>query len=890
MTQAYVYDIKAVGRTIYLYAIRDDKTVVLTVKDFKPFVFYALDFQDKRMATKENINSIKQHVADCLDMSVDGIKYKNLLPMYYARTRKQPYLRVEVEDPCRVGRIRSIEGVHVRECNCSVDDTVRFVSQVGIKTSGWIEYTNETLVWENGKVLQYTVPVSSIVPIESDRYAIPCILAFDIETYAHDPDVFSDSSHPEDVIFQISLIFSGSCTDHVLLTIGEAESDGTFNLISCKDELTLLSRFYSLIREYNPHIITGWNIYKFDMAYIIDRTERYLSGSIGFETNPYRSGVLPFMKGQHINRSWKSSAYGVQVIQYMEMNGRIIIDLMVYAQREVKMDSYKLDHFGEVFLKSPKVPMSYHDMFSYFKMSQEGHPDAYDKMSLVAKYCIQDSVIVSKLFDYFQVWFTITEMGSICNIPPSYVFTKGQQVKVFSQIYKYCLNNAIAVDVPDITNTLDYQGATVKRPEVGIYDYVIPYDFSSLYPTIMIAYNIDYTSLVDPSVEQFPDSDCSVIEWGEYKFRFYKHRTGILPSIAEHLLGARRDVRKKMKTLDPNSSLYKILNQRQLSYKVSCNSLYGAMGVKRGMAPLIEGAQSVTAMGRKSLEIAMDYLQNQCKAHVLYGDTDSCYVQFPNIPPEQLIPHARKIEQQIKDSGIFPKPMCLEFEGDDGIYDPFMILTKKRYIWRYLKEDGSRPRKLGTKGVMLSRRDNCKFFRDTYGEVVDMIFDKKSKNDIFQFIADAFHKCLTFQIPVSDFIITKSVKKKDEYKAYNECQGSEEKSMEKLPAHIQMVYRMKQRGEEVHFGTRVPYVITDILDHTHKLAHKVETPEYIKANPFIRIDYLYYMSWFSLQLDQVLECAFSQKFTKKQFKYMALQKDCLSHLKTYFNRIVIEES
>ena len=159
-----------------------------------------------------------------------------------------------------------------------------------------------------------------------------------------------------------------------------------------------------------------------------------------------------------------------------------------------------------------------------------------------------------------------------------------------------------------------------------------------------------------------------------------------MPALLEFLLGARKETRKEIKVLknrlkteeldkDEQESIktkITVLNKRQLAYKVSANSMYGAMGVRRGYLPLL-GAMCTTAKGRQSIEKAANEIQKNHKGTLIYGDTDSAYINFPHLKTSQEIwDYCLEVEEKVS---VYPKPMKLEFE--EVIYWRFFILTKK---------------------------------------------------------------------------------------------------------------------------------------------------------------------------------------------------------------------
>jgi DNA polymerase elongation subunit (family B) len=133
---------------------------------------------------------------------------------------------------------------------------------------------------------------------------------------------------------------------------------------------------------------------------------------------------------------------------------------------------------------------------------------------IVAHNCVQDSALVLLLVDKLQTWVGLTEMAKTCNVPIFTLYTQGQQIKVYSQLYQYCMYENIVVekDGYQVSDNERYVGAHVFPPVPGQYNHVVPFDFASLYPTTIIAYNIDYHTWV-PDDSDIPDSKCHVMEW-----------------------------------------------------------------------------------------------------------------------------------------------------------------------------------------------------------------------------------------------------------------------------------------------------------------------------------------------------------------------------------------
>ncbi|NBV84632.1 hypothetical protein EBR57_11055, partial [bacterium] len=273
-------------------------------------------------------------------------------------------------------------------------------------------------------------------------------------------------------------------------------------------------------------------------------------------------------------------------------------------QRDYKLENYKLKTVSDQFLAASKDPLTPKGIFKCYRMFTP------DSLALVGKYCVQDSNLVLKLFEKLQIWIGLCEMSNTCNTPMFTLFTQGQQIKIFSQVYKKCMADNIVIDKDSfVTNESDrFTGAYVFPPVPGLYEMVVSFDFSSLYPSTIISNNIDYSTLVlDPSI---PDEKCHVIEWEEHinctcpgaeikttkkevvcdkqRHRFMKEPMGVLPTLLKNLLDARKRTNAEMKQMtieldemkdkgsaeyDDKKRMITVLDKRQLSYKVSANSV-----------------------------------------------------------------------------------------------------------------------------------------------------------------------------------------------------------------------------------------------------------------------------------------------------------------------------
>lgn len=911
-----------------------------------------------------------------------------------------------------------------------------------IPTAGWIDFVGKRIEGEEKLTRchhEFQVRWKNITKHNRDTVAKPKIMGFDIEVNSTNPSAMPKAEKPGDKIFQISCVIAREGSQQheyklYLLTLGEPDPENVGENVTIymyKTEADLLEGFTDLINEENPNIITGYNILGFDIPYMLDRAKFNLC-IFNFD----KQGFHKFSHAKEKTIKWSSSAYGTQEFQFLDAEGRLYVDLLPLVKRDFKMDNYKLKTISTYFLGDTKDPLSVKGIFKCYRIGIKRQEDgtfserSKKAMAICGKYCVQDSVLVVKLMEKLQTWVGLCEMAKTCNVPIFTLYTQGQQIKVYSQVYKYCMYKNIVVEKDGYETREDerYVGAHVFPPIPGIYDRVLPFDFASLYPTTIIAYNIDYSTLVTD--DSIPDKDCHVMEWEDHiscshdpktirkmlltalidkekekiktireqknktldklrkkeltsqidkitedtkpyikersdlnkskakfpmcakrYYRYLKKHKGVLPTILQNLLDARAHTRHEIKTYkeeikilktngEDNSerisdliSLNNVLDKRQLAYKVSANSMYGAMGVRRGYLPFMPGAMCTTYMGRVSIEKVSKVIPEKYGGELVYGDTDSAYIHFPHLKTaEESWDYAEKVAEEV--SALFPPPMKLEFEN--VIYWRFFILTKKRYMYKSCYRDGIVEEKIGKKGVLLARRDNSKFIRNIYEQVITKIFNSEERDDVIYFILDEFNRLCSNAISHKNFTVTKAVgssgglevvpfvnekgQKKGKIGDYTvpllscdqtqrtqqlqlkEARDEKEYYIKCLPAQVQLAEKMRRRGQRVDTGTRLEYVITEQGGHNAKQYVKIESSDYFEAHSSIlRLDYMYYLKLCTNPIDQILNVAYCREdghkynfkpdFTLNQYDFRLKNRTkLLNELKSLFTpKLVFEK-
>lgn len=320
-----------------------------------------------------------------------------------------------------------------------------------------------------------------------------------------------------------------------------------------------------------------------------------------------------------------------------------------------------------------------------------------------------------------------TEMARVTGVPFNYLLARGQQVKFISQLFRKALEQNLVI--PNLRNEgtdEQYEGATVIEPTRGYYDVPIAtLDFASLYPSIIQAHNLCYTTLLNKTaVDKLnfqKDEDYIVTPNGDM-FCTANVRKGLLTQILEELLTARKKAKKEL-AVETDPFKKAVLNGRQLALKVSANSVYGITGATVGKLPCLAIASSTTSYGRQMIEktkaevearynIANGYSHD---AQVIYGDTDSVMVKFG---PKDLSETMKMGEEAANFvSAKFIKPIKLEFEK---VYFPYLLINKKRYAGLYWTQPNKYD-KMDSKGIETVRRDNCRLVQTVIETVLRKI-------------------------------------------------------------------------------------------------------------------------------------------------------------------------
>jgi len=643
----------------------------------------------------------------------------------------------------------------------------------------------------------------------------------------------------------------------------------------------------------NSDIITGYNIFGFDMPYIWDRAKEINiieDFSIGL-------GRLITRKNALVEQQLSSSAMGDNILRYIDYDGIVLIDLLKVMQRDQKLGSYKLDNVASIFLGDKKNDLKPQEIFSKFKGNSADRCE-------IAKYCIQDCCLINRLIHKLKIIENNIGMGNVCLVPLNFLFRRGQGIKIFSLIAKQCMEHDTLIPVIKSfrENAMEeeegYEGAVVLDPKQGIYlnEPIVVFDYGSLYPSSMIARNLSHDCYLmdekyrieDPNIE-YKDVSYDLYEGkgdkkkkiGEKVCTFVQYKDGkkgIIADILDMLLKQRKSTRKKIeyKTIidksgkifsgscnenddsyelldvdtnektvisktdvDSISETYNIFEQDvfdalQLAYKITANSLYGQIGARTSSIYLKEIAACTTATGREMIMIAKKFVEEHYEADVIYGDTDSIFCKFPLKDSEGNIVQGKDaLPYAIEIGKKVEKEIAKIMPKPQKLnYEKSLypfILFSKKRYVGNLYEFDVNKYKQKSMGIVLKRRDNAQIVKKIYGGVIDIILQKQDLGASIEFLKDELSDLVEGKAPITDLVITKNLR-------------ASYKDPSKI-AHKVLADRIGSRdpGNRPVVNERIPYVYIKTNSTSGLQGDKIENPEFIVENKLVP-DYLHYIT------------------------------------------------
>jgi DNA polymerase delta subunit 1 len=738
----------------------------------------------------------------------------------------------------RLKRTLPDEAVKYKVYESNLDPVLRLMHRTNIQSTGWMD-SGDTCV--RSHLARVNIDLfcndwKTLKPVDIPETAPFVVASVDIECNSS-TGKFPDADVKGDACFQIavSLTHFGSDVPYDKTCFcykkTDSELDGCI-IKSYETEREMLMAFKEYLMEKDIDIITGWNIFGFDLEYIMKRAVM-----TGCDQTFYEMSKMKNHSCELVYKKLSSSALGDNDLKILPMPGRFIFDLFHEVKKGYKLDSYKLDNVSKLYLGDNKIDMPPKEMFARFV---EEDPV---KLREVAEYCIKDTLLPHRLLSKLSILVNLLEMAKATWVPLCYLVERGQQIKVFSLLTKKA--REMGFMVPTISwgqySAEGYEGATVLEAQKGAYyTPITALDFEGLYPSIMMAHNLCYSSMVmDSKYENIPGVTYET--FGFYKFA--QDVPSLLPSILLELKQFRKQAKKDM--AQSTGALKEMYNGKQLAYKVSMNSVYGFTGAAKGMLPCVQIASTVTLKGRSMIDETKAYVEkNFPGSKVRYGDTDSVMVEFDvgNRTGKEAIEYSWEIGERAAEecTKLFKAPNNLELEK---VYCPYFLYSKKRYaakLWTKGKDGNMNMDYIDVKGLQLVRRDNTPHMREVCKELLDVVLESSDTGPPKELALQRAIELIEGDVPNEKLILSQGLS--DSYKSKGFSVSINSPDIKDInQAHVQVVRKMRERqpGSEPQSGDRVPYILIDTGDPKAKAFEKSEDPKYAKDNN-LKIDYNYY--------------------------------------------------
>ena len=685
--------------------------------------------------------------------------------------------------------------------------------------------------------------------IEWDKDQIK-IFTLDIETTCEGG--FPDVENPVEELLCITV---KNQSNKQILTwgVGKFVTDRTdVTYVECKDEKQLMFEFMKFWIKNYPDVITGWNTKFFDLPYLMNRIKLIAGETVANKMSPW--GIIN--QGEVITHGRPQTTfnlYGISMLDYLDLYKWFI---------PTRQESYKLDHIGEVELGRGKDDAGFDTFKDWYTKDFQSFVD----------YNIQDVEIVDALEDKLGLIDLSLTVAYDSKVNYDDIFS---QVRVWDTlIANHLMKKNICVP-PRQENIKDtkYEGAYVKEPILGKHDWIVSFDINSLYPHIIIqynispekilgesAYNVNVNKMIDMTVplDNLKQEGVCITPNGA---KFKNDSQGFLPEMMEKMYNERVVFKQRMlkakkeyeKTKDPK--LVKEIarcHNIQWSKKIALNSAYGAVGNQYFRYYDVRQAAGITTAGqfiirfieKKVNKYLNEILQSEVsRDYIVASDTDSIYVRFDKLvektcqgkSQEQIIdflgkvcdkkiePFIEKCFDELADySNAFKNAMVMKREvvANKGIW-----VAKKRYMLNVLDDEGVRlaDPKLKLMGIEAVKSSTPQVCRGKIKEAIKVIMAKE-EHDLHKLIAD-FRKEF-MKMPAESIAFPRSCNNLKKYR------DSANIFIKGTPIHVKgaLVYNY-----QIHrLGLQSKYPIIQEGD-------KIKFIKLIPANPF-KFDVISYMT------------------------------------------------
>lgn len=618
-----------------------------------------------------------------------------------------------------------------------------------------------------------------------------------------------------------------------VITTNPLVTDPAQSVLVVESEQAIFDELIAMVRFFNPDILTGYEILTGSWGYLQARHSIISGGPLSLYELIGRVAVTP--------APWK-------VEDAPSVLGRHVLNLWNVLRHEVTLNKYTLEYVVYHCLHERTPHFGTDELHRWW---QSGERTA---LTAAVVYFTRRTELVLRLLAHFEVVNRTCEKSRIIGIDFYSSLTRGSQFQVEAVLCRLARKQDFVLVSPSKhqvaqQNALEYIPLVMEPRSQYYTDPVCVLDFRSLYPSIVIAYNLCYSTCLG-NVQLWRDRNKVGVKqdfvgpaWGDIgEENIYVAPNGmayvapqVRPSLLARMLGEILDTRfmtnatRKAARAGPTASarLDRNLNNRQLALKFIANVTYGYTSASfSGRMPLAELADSIVATGRELLEHSIRLLEAQTqwgvRPQVVYGDTDSLFVRLPGVARDAAFRIGEEMAALVTSST--PEPVLLKLEK---VYHPCILLTKKRYVGNSYDAPGSGPL-FDAKGVETVRRDGTPIVQQVEKRALQTLFASSDLTKVKRYLQGAWRRMWQGECRPQDFCFSQEVKL-GHYRGEASLPGGAVVSLR----------RMQTEGFEPQYRERVPFLVTAGAPGS-RINDRVVSPEEFIGSSLV-LDYEYYI-------------------------------------------------
>jgi len=760
----------------------EGKTVCAFYEGYKPY-FYA----DSNPEVLKILDPEKEsQVISIEKVKKTAVMGYQLPKEFYKITLHNPARTPELRDKVKAGGIKTYEA--------DILFKYRFMNDMNLGSLEWVKLGAEPA--KTGTVsVDNCIRVKEIRHVKTVQDAPLRFMALDIECVPLKKGTVPEAE--KDPVVMIALAFNTPFRGKETMVLA-TRTDG--NVVSFDSEKEMLEDFVRIIYDYDPDIITGFNINNFDMPYILERMRRNRVPSI-----------FGRCKQKHTVARKVMARYKISV------TGRVVVDSYEIVKKDFSLARYGLDFVAQNLLKQSKVDVRHSEIEKLWTGS-------HDEYKRLVEYAENDARLALDLVLKLNLIDKYAALSKVSGTLLQDTLDSGETTRIENFLLKEfnkrgyilpCKPEPSDVGRREAAMGKDLKGGFVLEPDKQLHSYVAVFDFKSMYPSIIRTYNVCPTTIL-----KGVDVEGAIVSPLGTRFAPKEMRSGIIPGILEGLMDKRQAVRKAMKSVkDPGKK--RLLNAEQYALKIMANAFYGHMGYARARIYDLDIANTITFTGRYTIQKTKDIIEKELGYGVVYGDTDSVFVKVNEEDMEKIRAIGDRIAKHVSDQ--LPGFMELQFEK---VFKRFLPLTKKRYMaWSFEPTAEGWTEKIDMKGIETVRRDWCGLVSEATRNVIEIVLKKDDPKAALKYFKSVIDDLLKKNIPLEKLVITKSMTKAP-------------RSYAGMQPHIELVKKMQARSEEAPgVGDRIGYVI---VKGTGLLSKRAEDPIYVMEKG-LEIDSQYYI-------------------------------------------------